>query len=121
MLFISRLLICLLVAVVCLHHVAAELPPSMANDTTCKSLGITDVTVYQYNLPISTEFGSAYAGPVFFPIFSSIPLDAYNAEITQVLVAIHGLNRNADDFFCSALKAAQDQPNKKNILVISPW
>jgi hypothetical protein len=99
--------------------VTAVLPPSMVNDTTCQSLGINDVAVYQYNFPITSEFGSTYKGPVFFPIFSSVPLNKNDAGITQVLIAIHGEFLNANDFFCLAYTAAQR--SSSGVLVIAPW
>lgn len=100
------------------RNIFAALPPSMANDTMCAQFGIPDVTKYQYNLLISSPFKSTYDGEVFFPVFSSMPLDSAQADITRAIIAIHGLSRNADDFFCEALATTK---GSAEVLVIAPW
>lgn len=42
-------------------------------------------------------------------------------NIDTVLIVIHGANRNADDYFCSALALAQTQKAHINVLVLAPW
>lgn len=99
------------------HYAFSYIPSSMANDTTCAYYGI-NATLYQYNFQISMAFTSSYRGQVFLPVFSSVPLNMMNAEATQVLISIHGLFRNADDFFCLAMVASAQS---KNVVVIAPW
>jgi pimeloyl-ACP methyl ester carboxylesterase len=41
-------------------------------------------------------------------------------DVDFVLVVIHGANRNADDYFCSASAAVALQSNYKNVLIVVP-
>ena len=94
-----------------------EIPPSMLNNTECLKSGFDNITAYQYNFLIKSAFNSTYQEDVFLPIFSSSPLNVVS-NASSVLIVVHGLSRNADDFFCHGMTAAGGDPN---ILVISPW
>ena len=45
------------------------------------------------------------------------------SAIEMALIVVHGANRNADDYFCTATAAVAQQHvyNKTNVLTIAPW
>jgi len=53
-----------------------------------------------------TEFITLGAGPARTMIYRSQPLTVKNEKITRALIVIHGTNRDADNYFRSALAAA---------------
>jgi hypothetical protein len=56
--------------------------------------------------PACTEFVTLGGGPSRSLIYRSHPLDARNEKITRALIVIHGTNRDADNYFRTALAAA---------------
>jgi len=56
--------------------------------------------------PACTEFVTLGAGPARTMVYRSQPLTVKNETITRALIVIHGTNRDADNYFRSALAAA---------------
>ncbi|HEX3745203.1 MAG TPA: hypothetical protein VHW09_14765 [Bryobacteraceae bacterium] len=56
--------------------------------------------------PACTEFVTLGSGPARTMIYRTFPLTAKNQKITRALIVIHGTNRDADNFFRTALAAA---------------
>jgi len=56
--------------------------------------------------PDCTEFVTLGAGPARTMVYRTQPLTVKNEKITRALIVIHGTNRDADNYFRSALAAA---------------
>jgi pimeloyl-ACP methyl ester carboxylesterase len=53
-------------------------------------------------------------------IYRNYPLEAKNENITRALVIVHGINRDADNYFRTALAAAFLASGLSNTLIVSP-
>jgi hypothetical protein len=56
--------------------------------------------------PACTEFVTLGAGPARTMVYRTQPLTVKNESITRALIVIHGTNRDAENYFRSALAAA---------------
>ena len=67
-----------------------------------------------------TEWVALGSGPARSLIYRSRSLDARNPAIQRALIMIHGTNRNADDYFTTAVTAAFIAGALDDTVVISP-
>jgi pimeloyl-ACP methyl ester carboxylesterase len=59
-------------------------------------------------------------GPARSLVYSSYPLDTRNERITRALVVVHGLSRNADNYFRTSVSAAFLADALDDAIVIAP-
>ena len=115
----------LLIALVWTHAAAqkAGTPAELSSMAICNSVGIKDLTPYMSVVPVTSAYGTSASVPIFLPVFSSWPLDAgqRNKGLRRVVVALHGLEANAQDYFCEAMARTAASPDAASTLVIAPW
>ena len=70
--------------------------------------------------PACTEFVTLGGGPSRSLVYRTFPLDAKNERITRALIVIHGTNRDADNYFRTALASAFLAGALEDAVVIVP-
>ncbi len=90
-------LLCLLL----LGAIHAAAAPCTVNDKTCME-----------RVPLG--------GKAFFTVYRSLPLTVSSAAVKRVFILVHGVGRDGDVYFKSALAATQDSAEMENTLVIAP-
>lgn len=74
--------------------------------------------IYSWQVPISaTQSTSIY----YYSSHGNLQ-DILNDDIKRILIVVHGANRNADDYFCTATAAARLQRNWpiEQVLILAP-
>ena len=66
------------------------------------------------------EWVTLAGGPARSMVYSTYPLDKPNPRVTRALIMVHGTNRNADDYFATAVGAAFFGRALDNTIVIAP-
>lgn len=90
------------------------------NSSVCDSLNFPNVSLYQYNFPLTSKYGGEVGTGVFLPVYSSQSLFESNSKIQTAVIVIHGLLRNADEVFCLAVYNLGNVKNE-DVIVIAPW
>jgi hypothetical protein len=67
-----------------------------------------------------TEWISAPANPSRLLVYRSHPLQVHNEQITTALIVVHGMNRNATDYFRSGVAGAFLADALESSVVIAP-
>jgi pimeloyl-ACP methyl ester carboxylesterase len=67
-----------------------------------------------------TEFVTLAGGPARSLVYRSYPLETKNESITRALIVVHGTNRDADNYFRTAVTAAFVGGALDNTIVIVP-
>eukprot|EP00931_Biecheleriopsis_adriatica_P016433 TRINITY_DN12104_c0_g1_i1.p1 TRINITY_DN12104_c0_g1~~TRINITY_DN12104_c0_g1_i1.p1 ORF type:complete len:550 (+),score=98.43 TRINITY_DN12104_c0_g1_i1:63-1652(+) len=88
----------------------------------CLQIGITNVSGFRNSMLLTPRSSQSEEDQVFFPIMSS--LDYFDGkshpQVNQVLIVFHGVSRDVDRYFCSALGATQRAGHESDTLVIAP-
>src|SRR6266700_1594967 len=67
-----------------------------------------------------TEWITPVGQPSRVLIYRNYPLDTKNDNITRALVFVHGINRDGDSHFRTALAAAFLADSLKNTVIVAP-
>ena len=114
-----RLLYALLVA---LLPGASSLTPAQLNDTTaCDASGFGDLTPYQQRLDLLSPYNVSANWTYFLPLYASRPLAVRDTTVVSVAVFLHGLNANANAYYCTGAAAVQAAGRASDVLSLAPW
>ena len=118
----AALLLCAVLA-----SAAAYVPAELADTARCDAAGLPDLAPFEQRLELgASPYGKSSSLRLFLPVYASARFaDAGappNASVTAVVVFLHGLGGNANDYFCDGVQAVRAAGRAGgSTLVVAPW
>ena len=100
-------------------------PAELSNMKRCDSVGLPSLAPYEQRLELgASPYGKSSSKRVFLPVYGSQPFASGgrpNASVTSAVIFIHGLNGNANAYFCDGVAAARAADKDGSSLIVAPW
>jgi pimeloyl-ACP methyl ester carboxylesterase len=100
-------------------------PAELSNMKRCDSVGLPDLAPYEQRLELgASPYGKSSSKRVFLPVYGSQPFASGgrpNASVTSAVIFIHGLNGNANAYFCDGIAASRAADMDGSSLIVAPW